>query len=304
MRARVLALGFALACGAPAGPDLPDVILISVDGEQPTIERARLLPDAVVFEQAYLPAPDPIHTHASLLTGLYPDTHGVLSQSDSLAERASTLPELLAGLGYETGKSADADDPFEWLSEGPPRFADIRVARSGLADLLAGLHEAGVLRESLVVFVARSSADDADRALLEPSIRATLWMSLPGVGALRVEDPVQIVDVLPTLLDYLGGEVPKQVQGRSLLPLIRDPDIERAERPVYVRSPSGSQYAVRAGRWKLIQQRAPPRARLFDLSTDPGETRDVADAHPVARARLERLLALWQLAARTARLSD
>ena len=313
MRARALALSFALACATPPGPDLPDVILVSVgvqDAEGPPPDVARLLP-AVVFEQAYLPAPHPAPTLVSLLTGLYPETHGVLAESDSLHASTITLSGLLAQRGYAIRDFTDASDTAdtaEWLSAGSPRFAFIRrgsAAASDIAELLGGLDGADALRDTLVIFAApRGPAADGERALLEPAIRATLLISFPSGGALRVEDPVQLIDVLPTVLDYLGLDAPRGVQGRSLLPLVREPAVERAERPVYVRTPSGSQYAVRAGRWKLIQPGAPRDARLFDLVADPGETRDVADAHPLERARLQRLLALWQLHTRAERPSD
>jgi arylsulfatase A len=66
-------------------------------------------------------------------------------------------------------------------------------------------------------------------------------------------------------------------------------------------------YGFREGRWKLVRHdsrsahntvvertlgREPvPQFQLFDLETDPGETRDVSAAHPEVAARLQARLA-------------
>jgi arylsulfatase A-like enzyme len=63
----------------------------------------------------------------------------------------------------------------------------------------------------------------------------------------------------------------------------------------------GSKQAVRMGRWKGVRQpMITGRLEVYDLATDPGETRDVAGGNPGLAARLARLLdrahtpsALW-----------
>jgi arylsulfatase A-like enzyme len=62
----------------------------------------KLASEGVVFEDANSPAPWTLPAHASMLTGLYPLSHGVTSMQTGLPKRISTLTDLLAKRGYET----------------------------------------------------------------------------------------------------------------------------------------------------------------------------------------------------------
>lgn len=113
----------------------------------------------------------------------------------------------------------------------------------------------------------------------------------PALRPRRVADVVRLIDVAPTLYDYLEILAPGPLQGRSLLPLLRD----EAKEPRDVLSelrPNGP-VAFQSGEWKLI--RADGQARLFRISLDPGELEDRAAAEPqrvaALEARLDRLLA-------------
>ena len=119
-----------------------------------------------------------------------------------------------------------------------------------------------------------------------PAWRA-VWPEPATLRGRRVEAVARHVDLVPTLLDYLGIERPSPLHGESLLPLITG-DYE-VGRIIHTRNGSGSQVATGDGRWKLLLEPASGRAHLFDLKRDPGETSDVADRHP---EELERLLAV------------
>lgn len=119
------AAGLLAACGRRRARA---VILISIDtlrrdhlgcygygrDTSPVIDRfARK--EAVLFEQAYAQAPYTLPSHMSMLTGLYPDTHGVLlpfrgdgsMRSVRLAEGVETLAEVLKGRGFATSAFTD-----------------------------------------------------------------------------------------------------------------------------------------------------------------------------------------------------
>jgi hypothetical protein len=51
--------------------------------------------------------------------------------------------------------------------------------------------------------------------------------------------------------------------------------------------------AVRDGRWKLLVEEDGTAARLFDLTADPGEAKDVAAAHPDIVKRLREAVLTW-----------
>lgn len=119
-RALTVALFWCLAgCGGTVEGGSPNVLLISVDTlradqmgvygyERPTTPRIDAFArDALVFDRAYTPASHTLPAHASLFTGLYPDSHAVLRAEDTLGPQVVTLAEVLAGEGYASAGFAN-----------------------------------------------------------------------------------------------------------------------------------------------------------------------------------------------------
>jgi arylsulfatase A-like enzyme len=125
----------------------------------------------------------------------------------------------------------------------------------------------------------------------ETVLGTPLLLRLPRVrGGVVREAPVQNLDIVPTVLDYLGiaaGEV--VLEGKSLRPLI-----ERDAAPYrYLFSGQGRKRTVRDGGLKLIWDLETQAAELFDLAADPGETVDVARQRPAEAERLRQILSRW-----------
>jgi arylsulfatase A-like enzyme len=116
------------------------------------------------------------------------------------------------------------------------------------------------------------------RSLFGPELRIPLAARLPGVSPQpgRVACPVSLIDLAPTVCDYLGVRCPRSFVGQSLL---RD----AAPAPHYLVSElavSGhARRAIRNARLKLIERpdADAPAARLalYDLRRDPDETRNL-----------------------------
>ncbi len=121
--------------------------------------------------------------------------------------------------------------------------------------------------------------------------RAPFFLRWPGGG---IDQPRTIdtvtgyVDFMPTLLDLCGIEVPagRSFHGESLAPLIRGgsggEDNHRWRERFFV---TDTQRTAHPMKWRLscVMQdtwRLVNRDELYDLSTDPGQTRNVADTHP------------------------
>jgi arylsulfatase A-like enzyme len=99
--------------------DRPSVILISIDtlradhlscygysrNTSPNIDR--FAQDGVLFTNTIAQSSWTLPSHMSMLTGLYPSGHGVLSTDNKLSEGQSTLGELLQNVGYETAAITD-----------------------------------------------------------------------------------------------------------------------------------------------------------------------------------------------------
>jgi tetratricopeptide (TPR) repeat protein len=112
----------------------------------------------------------------------------------------------------------------------------------------------------------------------ESTQRVPLIIRAPGISPARVEEPVTLADVMPTVLDLAGIEQPANLRGISLRPALEGRAAPR--RDIYFESLAGSlNYGwaelrgIRHGRWKLIDS---PDPELFDIEADPGETVNLA----------------------------
>lgn len=112
----------------------------------------------------------------------------------------------------------------------------------------------------------------------EGSARIPFLLAGPGTGrGVRREEVVELRDVMPTLLECAGLDIPDTVEGRSLLGLARD------ERPTDWRPYLHGEHTLLGqslqwltdGRQKYVWQSGPGREQLFDLTVDPQEKRDL-----------------------------
>ena len=101
---------------------------------------------------------------------------------------------------------------------------------------------------------------------------------------------VGLIDVMPTVLDALGIDEQLDVQGRSLLPLVRGEPLP--ERPLFAEAPSqGMPRAMRSERWKYIA--TPGQGTLYDLTADPHESVDLCADDPTPCAPFAAQMAAW-----------
>jgi arylsulfatase A-like enzyme/Flp pilus assembly protein TadD len=190
-----------------------------------------------------------------------------------------------------TGRHAQRYGPGSY--EGEVSLVDEQVGR-----LVEALGDAGD-RVTVVVTADHGEAlgEHEERShglfLYQATLHVPWVMAGPAVpSGRRVAGAVSLVDVLPTVLDALGAPVPEGIDGTSRLAEAAagrvDADDTFAESllPRFSYDWAGLR-SVRSGRWKLIDA---PRAELYDLETDPRETRNVADEHPDVAAKLREAL--------------
>ncbi len=121
-------------------------------------------------------------------------------------------------------------------------------------------------------------------------LHVPLFVRLPGAQTLsRVDSSVGLVDVLPTILDALGQEIPDHAAGTSFLPQLLGQD-DGAPR-VAVSGFMENWRTCVVGDLKLTQ-RPRNRSKVFDLAADPGEETDLAESRPLALRYLRGLMGI------------
>jgi len=137
----------------------------------------------------------------------------------------------------------------------------------------------------------------------EGGIRISTFVSWPGTLQPSTTDvPGFTADLYPTLLELCGLPLlPEQhVDGRSLVGALRgtaDPALRDRMLAWYYPHDHGSGHrasaALRRGSWKLIHYLASGKTELYDLATDPGESKDLSAAHPDKTESLRAELLRW-----------
>ena len=115
------------------------------------------------------------------------------------------------------------------------------------------------------------------------------------------------VDLMPTILDACGVEIPAALDGRSLLPLLAGTETEWPDRALTIQAHRGNvplryhNFALRTQRWKLLNasgfhrelESLEPKFELYDMQSDPLELENLASKHPEIVARLRASYDQW-----------
>lgn len=171
--------------------------------------------------------------------------------------------------------------------------------------LLRKLDEWDISDDTLVIFLASDNGGTAGVTLFNAGMRGrkgTAWeggtrvpcfVRWPGVikGGTECAALSAHVDIFPTLAEITGAklshEVKQQVEGRSLWPLLQNPQVTWADRNLFTHvgrwKPGATpvkfgRCSVRNKQFALVREKRD--WELFDLLQDPGQTQDVAARHP------------------------
>ncbi|NBV53632.1 MAG: choline-sulfatase, partial [Verrucomicrobia bacterium] len=147
---------------------------------------------------------------------------------------------------------------------------------------------------TIIVYAADSGVARGSHGLIgkqnlyEHSLRVPLIVAGPGVAADKRADAMcYLFDVMPTLGKLCGVTAPKTSQGRDFAEVLKDP--ARPGRPFLMFGYKSVQKALNDGRWKVIRYPHVDRTQLFDLQSDPFETKDLS-ADPAQADRIKDML--------------
>jgi len=145
------------------------------------------------------------------------------------------------------------------------------------------LKEKGILAKTLIVIVGdhgESLGQHKERThgffIYEATTSVPLIIHFPSskLGGIKIKECVETIDIMPTLLEILGLSIPREVQGKSLLPLILKKN-KRREHFAYSETYFPRYHfgwseliSLRNSRYKFIQA---PKPELYDIINDPRE---------------------------------
>ena len=189
--------------------------------------------------------------------------------------------------------------------------AEVEQLDHHIGGFLSWLKEAGLYDRSLIVLTSDHGEEFGEHggwfhghSLYRELHHVPLYIKFPGGrhAGRRLRDTVSVVDVLPTVLDQLGIEVPAGIDGVSLLPLLRGeparPRVVACSAAVSVFEPHiPPRFSLFTGPYHLIYnlpaaQQDPgyyaqhgrpadrPTIELFDMRSDPGERREISRLQP------------------------
>ena len=170
-------------------------------------------------------------------------------------------------------------------------LACVQSVDDGVGRVLDYLEKNGLAENTLVFYTADNGVFLGDmglfdkRFMYEPSLRVPLIISGPGVKAGAVTDAFALnTDFASTFLDYAGAQIPADMQGRSLKPVLAGStpaDWRTAMYYRYYHDPGDhntrAHYGVRTTTHKLIYYWKQDAWELFDLITDPNEQHNLAN---------------------------
>ena len=241
-----------------------------------------------------------------------------------------------------TDPGIELDDPKNICV--PPFLPDAPEVRQDLAEfqgavkvvdrfigrILQQLDQTGLSKNTLFIYTTDHGIpySRAKATLYDAGIKTALVMRGPGEfnGGKIFSELVSNIDVLPTILEALGAEIPQHIEGRSMLPLIQGAEYTPREE-IFAAKTYHARYdpmrCIRTDRYKYIRNWKPeepmemggdsrvkiggndlsgyyPETRapeeLYDLDNDPDETNNLAESPEYAevfedmRSRLMNLL--------------
>ena len=204
------------------------------------------------------------------------------------------------------------DDPAFAMYDGIPGGKQVQhyaamVTRTDqtIGKVMALLTELGIDKNTIVFYTSDNGPNPpfakaigssgglrgVKRMLYEGGIRAAMAVRWPGrIPQASTSDFIwDMRDVFPTLCELAGATAPPHLDGISVLPTLLGKK-QQARQMHYWEIHSPFQQAVRFGDWKAIRFGTEEPLELYDLRSDPGESRNVAQANQATVRKLESFL--------------
>jgi iduronate 2-sulfatase len=216
-----------------------------------------------------------------------PQFGGELRQYSGIPEKGPIPDELARSLihGYHASIS----------------FMDAQLGR-----VLDALDDTGLSKNTVIILWGDHGWHLGDHGMwckhtnYEQAARIPLLIASPNITSpgTRTAALVESVDLYPTLTELAGLPAPDALEGKSLVPVLRDPSLA-VKNYVFHVYPRGERLgrAVRSGQYRLVEWKVPgapaetAAVELYDYTADPEETKNLALEKPEIVARMRAILA-------------
>ncbi len=206
---------------------------------------------------------------------------------------------------YDPHIPYDPPEPFRAQFRSNPYAGEIAYTDAQVGRVLDWLREKNLDDETVVIVIGDHGESLGEHGeythgvfLYDSTVRVPLIIAGPGVAAgSRIEQQVRSIDIMPTVLDFLGLPKGTRAQGESLLPLLTTGRSVRNTysymETLYPKTAMGwsELRGVRDGDWKLI---VAPRPELYSLKADREERVNVIGDHGTEAERLTKRV--WEVA--------
>ena len=187
-------------------------------------------------------------------------------------------------------------------------YASISFMDAQVGKVVDSLDQLGLADNTIIVFTSDHGYHTGEHglwqkmSLFEESARVPLLIVAPGVAVRGgvAKSPVSHIDLFPTLTELCGVKAPSNIQGQSLIPMLKDPNVTGRGWAItqVTRGAAGAQaaqnpnvnekrffgYSLRTARWRYTEWDEGNQGReLYDHDVDPLEQTNLASKQEHAK---------------------
>ena len=192
----------------------------------------------------------------------------------------------------------EAPEPFAARFPSDPYAAEIAYTDHCVGQVIDQLKQLGLYESTLVIVVGDHGEMLGEHGesthmyfIYQAAMRVPMIIKVPGqTTTRRINDPVGIIDIVPTVCSVLNIDIPSQVRGENLSTVFRGGQLPQSPRYRYCESVTPTNYGANSllgimdDRWKFISTTRP---ELYDLSQDPQELNNLSREQPRRARRLQ-----------------
>src|SRR6266404_452471 len=231
----------------------------------------------------------------------------VVAHAESWFEKHRTGPHFVWVHLYDPHDPYEPPSPFSEKYKDHLYDGEIAYADSAVAHWIAFLKKAGVYDNAIIIVTGDHGEGLGEHGeethglfLYDSTLHVPMILKMAGVGqrGVVIDAQVRTTDILPTVLSLTNIPAPPELNGESMVPLIKrakTPDHDLfAETDYPLRFGWAPLRALRSENGKLIEA---PRPELYNLKADPGELKNLYSADSTQSKSMQAELAKWKLKA-------